>query len=183
MYIGPVKEEKDLHAILALQQQNLPRNINNAEVKTQGFVTVEHDIDLLREMNNAYPHTIARDGEYLAGYALVMLPQFRHRIPVLVPLFERFEQLTWHGRPVESTQWFLMGQVCVNKAYRGQGVFAAMYRDQQQRLAKDYELILTEISARNHRSLRAHEKVGFEVLEHYKADGETWVVVGLETLR
>ena len=78
-------------------------------------------------------------------------------------------------------RYILMGQVCVAKDYRGQGVFEGLYRKMQERMAPYFDLIVTEISERNARSLRAHEKVGFVEMTRFQApDGERWVVVGLD---
>ena len=45
----------------------------------------------------------------------------------------------------------------------------------------DYDFMVTEVAARNTRSLRAHERVGFETLRVYDdpETGEGWHVVGL----
>ena len=45
------KTALDLQQILALQKANLPNNLSEAEIQTQGFVTVSHDFDLLADMN------------------------------------------------------------------------------------------------------------------------------------
>ena len=172
--------EADLPAILRLQQVNLPKSISAQEAIEQGFLTVEHDLPLLRDMNNACAHTIAKTDSELAGYALSMTREFGDRIPILKPLFELIDQLSWNGRSVQNIPYILMGQVCVAKAHRGQGVFAGLYRHMQTRMAADFELIITEISTRNTRSIRAHQKVGFIDMHQYRApDGEEWVVVGL----
>lgn len=172
--------EADLPAILRLQQENLPNNISKQEAIEQGFLTVEHDLPLLRDMNKACAHTIAKDEVALAGYALSMTRSFDERIPILKPLFALVDQLSWQGRTVRDIPYILMGQVCVAKDYRGQGVFSGLYREMQRRMSKDFELIITEISTRNTRSIRAHQKVGFVHMHEYQApDGEEWVVVGL----
>ncbi|MEL6835080.1 MAG: GNAT family N-acetyltransferase [Bacteroidota bacterium] len=174
--------EADLPKILALQQANLPKAISAAEALEQGFLTVEHDLSLLGDMNDACAHTIAKAGDDLAGYVLSMTRDFSGRIPILVPLFELIDTLSWKGRSVLDVPYILMGQVCVAKAHRGQGVFKGLYREMQKRMAANFELIITEISTRNTRSIRAHQKVGFVDMHRYQApDGENWVVVGLET--
>jgi GNAT superfamily N-acetyltransferase len=176
------EKEQELLAILALQAANLPVSLSPEEVREQGFLTVKHTLDVLRIMNKPYAHTIAKDGDQLAGYALTMTNDFRGHVPILEPLFERLDGLKWDGRLLKDMDYVLMGQVCVAKAYRGQGVFAGLYEKMQERMAPYFELIVTEISGRNSRSLRAHEKVGFVDILHYTApDGEPWVIVGLPT--
>lgn len=175
------KTEKELEDILALQVLNLPGRISPEEALEQGFLTVVHELDLLREMNHPHPHTIAKAGDEVIGYALSMTEKVKERIPVLVPFMERIQQLEWAGQSISNFRFILMGQVCVAKDYRGQGIFAGLYRKMQERMAPDFDLIVTEISERNTRSLRAHEKVGFVEMTRFEApDGERWVIVGLD---
>jgi hypothetical protein len=177
-----VEKEQELLAILALQAANLPLSISPEEAREQGFLTVKHSLNILQTMNEPYAHTIAKDGDQLAGYALTMTNDFRGHLPILDPFFERLDGLKWNDRSLKSMDYVLMGQVCVAKAYRGQAVFAGLYQKMQERMAPHFELIVTEISGRNKRSLRAHEKVGFADILHYTApDGEPWVIVGLPT--
>jgi GNAT superfamily N-acetyltransferase len=169
----------DLADILALQAINLPGEISREEALEQGFVSIQHEPALLSAMNAPHPHVIARgaNGE-LAGYTLVMECRFRDKIPLLVPFFALLDGLHWGGRPLSDWRYFVMGQVCVAKGFRGQGVFAGLYQHLRRCMAPHYDLIITEISSRNTRSLRAHAKVGFETLHTYAtSDGEEWVVV------
>ncbi|MEM1216631.1 MAG: GNAT family N-acetyltransferase [Bacteroidota bacterium] len=176
-YRGATTEELPL--ILALQRQNLARAISPAEALAQGFVTVEHDLALLTAMNCPHAHTIATAADGLAGYALTMTADFRDRIPVLDPLFSRLDQLEWRGHTVGDLSYVVMGQVCVAKKYRGRGVFTDLYRTMAARMGPYFEVIITEISERNTRSLRAHAKVGFADIHRYTdPQGERWVVVG-----
>ena len=175
------KTEEDLEGVLALQALNLPGIISQEEALEQGFLTVVHELDLLRDMNSPYPHTIAKAGDQVVGFTLSMTEDFKERIPILIPFFERIRLLEWDGQPVTAFRYILMGQVCVAKNHRGQGVFEGLYRKMQERMAPYFDLILTEISERNTRSLRAHEKVGFVEMTRFQApDGERWVVVGLD---
>lgn len=176
---GPSTTDAHLEQIMALQKANLPKNISIQEAREQGFVTVDHDMETLRDMNAPYHHSTAWAGEELAGYALVMETRFRDRIPVLIPMFELLDGIPWRGKPLEEWRYFVMGQVCVAKPYRGQGIFQGLYLDMRSRLSAHFDLVVTEISSRNPRSIRAHEKVGFENIHEYVGpDGEHWVVVG-----
>ncbi len=172
------QSKEDLQGILSLQQANLEANITSEELASQGFVTVEHNYDLLSAMNDPYPHIIAKDAGMVVGYALVMLPAFGNSIPVLVPMFEQINTLVYENNKLAASKYFVMGQVCVGKGCRGKGVFAGLYEKMKVEMKNDFDYIITEISARNKRSLRAHEKVGFKTLKTYwSEEGEEWVVV------
>lgn len=174
------QHDGDLQAILALQAANQPRNIQTAELEAQGFVTVEHDLQLLRDMQASAPQVIAKAGSELAGYALVMLPSFADRIPILKPMFEVMSECNWQGKPLAMFRYFVMGQVCVAKNYRGMGVFDGLYEHMAAQYSHQYDLIVTEVSLRNGRSLAAHRRVGFLTLHQYTdPSGENWELICL----
>jgi hypothetical protein len=170
--------DEDLRQILALQRKNLEDSLDPAEVVEQGFVTVRHDFEILRDMNDAARHVVAVSGGEVVGYALAMAPAFETRIPILQPMFAMLRQLEYQGRPLESYPYFVMGQVCVAKPFRGSGAFAGMYEALRREHSGTFEMVITEIAQRNTRSIRAHAKVGFELLHRFRAeDGEVWDVV------
>ena len=173
------KTEDELRQIIALQQRNLPERLSEEEISKEGFVTVRHDLNLLRKMHETYPHAIAKDGDKVVGYALSMTKDFREYIPILVPMFAQIDQIIHKGKPLKATSYFVMGQICVDKDYRGKGIFPGMYHTLKAQMSADFELVVTEVAQRNTRSLRAHEKVGFVVLKEYTAeDAEAWAIIG-----
>ncbi|MBR9922302.1 MAG: GNAT family N-acetyltransferase [Bacteroidetes bacterium] len=169
----------DLKQIQALQQANIPESISGAELRQEGFVTARHDLSLLEAMNKPYPHIVVREEENIIGYTLVMLESFSDSLPVLVPMFERIRQLTYKDTPMESLTWFVMGQVCIKKGYRGQGLFVGLYQEMKRQMSGHFDCVLTQISRRNPRSIRAHEKAGFKTIHEYwdEAAQEDWVIV------
>ena len=179
MTITTVRSEADIQGILALQRANLRQNISAEVQLDQGFVTVEHDPAVLMRMNRAAPSVIAKDGEMVVGYCLTMLPEFRANIPELATLFAAIDTLLYAGRPVCKHTYYVMGQVCVADGYRGQQLFDRMYQHQRDTYGNRYRLLITDISEKNTRSLRAHARVGFQPLHsfHNPELDETWIVV------
>lgn len=170
---------KELQQILHLQQLNLPKSITEKERLEQGFVTVEHDFPLLSSMNASAPQIIATSGQQVVGYALVMLESFADQIPVLIPMFKKLSSLVYQGKSLQAYKYYVMGQVCIDKAFRGQGLFDGMYHEQRRQLSGHYDFVVTEVATRNTRSMRAHERVGFKTI-HIYADpdhGEEWAII------
>lgn len=170
--------DDEIHQLLALQQANLPQKITHEEAKEQGFVTVEHDFELMQAMNNAKAHVIAKDQDKIVGYCLVMLESFQDRIQVLQPMFEVFSHLSYQEKALLEYRFFVMGQVCIDKAYRGQGIFDGMYQALKKQYTQQFDFVVTEVATRNVRSDKAHRRVGFELLHRY-ADprGEEWDII------
>ena len=48
----------------------------------------------------------------------------------------------------------------------------------EQKYRDRFELLVTEVSLRNPRSLRVHERVGFEALHRYRDSMDDWVILG-----
>ncbi|MFT4758763.1 MAG: hypothetical protein ACI9XO_001480 [Paraglaciecola sp.] len=170
----------DLDQILILQKENRPKNLSPQEIKAQGFVTVEHDFRLLKRMNSPHPHIIAKADNQVVAYALVMLSELRDDIPVLVPMFEKIDKLMVEGQPMSDFSYVVMGQVCVAKTCRGQGVFGGLYQKMAEEMKGDFDYIITEIATRNTRSIRAHEREGFTTLLEFDDGVEDWAIVGLK---
>jgi hypothetical protein len=184
--IGVARGDDDLRQILALQAMNLPAALDPDELRAQGFVTLRHDLALLREMNEPWGHIIAKPSgsEEVVAYALVMLQQFRGRLPVLDPMFERLDRLEYRGRALAAYRWYVMGQICVAKAHRGRGLVEQLYAEHRRRMSADFDLMITEIDRANPRSVRAHEKAGFGVLCEFLSEaGNEWLVVGMDLRR
>jgi hypothetical protein len=175
-----VTEPSEVDLILALQAENHRDHVDAATAASDGFTSVRHDPAVLQAMNRAHPSAIAKSGRQLAGYCLMMAQEFRDEVPILRPMFALLEGLTWRGEALAaSARWFVMGQVCVARGFRGMGVFDGLYQQLRTVYAQQFNFTVTEISHRNPRSLRAHRRVGFETLHVYPdpATGEMWEVV------
>jgi L-amino acid N-acyltransferase YncA len=172
------KTHRDLEQILALQKQNLAAGLTAEQIASQGFVTVSHSFADLQKMNAIEEHVIAKDNDRVIAYILAMTARSRYDIPVLLPMFEMFEQIAWHNKKIAEYRYIVVGQVCVAEGYRGKGVFDACYAAYKDHFKNKYDFAITEIATRNQRSLNAHRRVGFETIHEYQApDGEDWSIV------
>jgi hypothetical protein len=176
LYATTVSTVKELEQILQLQQLYLRGQTSEAEEKEQGFLTVTHTFDLLQQMHQIEPSIVVKEDDVLAGYALVMPKECRNFIPILVPMFENFDRLSYQGKPINSYTFYVMGQICVAKSYRGRGVFDLLYHEHKKTLQHKYDFVLTEISTNNHRSLRAHSRVGFKTINIHTDETDEWAV-------
>jgi len=169
----------DLPGILCLQQANLPSTLDADEIKSQGFVTLVHTEPLLARMQQIEAHVIAKDQNEVIAYVLAMTAQSRADIPELESLFQQFEQVSYQGKVISQYQYLIVGQVCVAKAYRGQGVFDQSYQHYRDSYGARYDFAVTCIAAANTRSLRAHQKVGFQLIHQYKNGHQQdwWIVL------
>lgn len=178
-----VSNADEVRQIHELQAVNLPSVLTPDVMASQGFVTVRHDPAVLQRMNEAAPAIIAKDGDRVVAYALVMPREFASEVPILGPLFEMLDALSWRDALLrDQTRWFVMGQVCVAEGYRGLGIFDGLYRAMAEKYRDRYDFTVTEVAARNTRSLRAHTRAGFRTLKVYPdaTTGEKWHVIVLD---
>ena len=164
--------QEELEQIRTLQLQNSSQNITSEEKLQQGFVTVQHSLALLDQMNSSCPHIIATDDNTVMGFALVMLPDFRHEIVVLTPMFERIDELL----PKDKT-YVVMGQICIDKNYRKQGIFRGLYHFYREELQPQFDYLITEVATINIRSMQAHEAIGFKIIDTYLEAGIEWNII------
>ena len=165
---------EELNQILQLQQKNLKSVVPSDERDTDGFLTVEHDLSLLKKMNDACPHIIAIDGQQLVGYALCMHPKFADSIEILRPMYDEINKAI-----AEKDNYMVMGQVCVAKSHRSKGIFRGLYRTMLAKLPEGFDTIITEVDVKNSRSMKAHMAVGFRLLHTYFSLNQEWALIVL----
>lgn len=170
-----VSTSEELNQILELQKQNLKHLITEEQKKKEGFVTLQHDFDILKKMNDACAHCIAKQDDKVVGYALSMLQEFKNKIPLLVPMFKEIDStLKAQNR---SSNYIAMGQICIDKNVRGQGVFRGLYSYMAQQFKTNFDAIITEVDTKNKRSSNAHKAVGFKVIKNYTSNNQLWEVI------
>ena len=167
----------DLLQILTLQKQNLIRNISKEEMQSQGFVTVNHSLEILEKMHHLAPSVVIKGEDKVVAYALTMLCECRNLVPELESMFERFESLQLKKKPLNDYSFYVMGQICIDKAYRGQGLFDQLYQKHKEEYQSNFDFILTEVATRNLRSLNAHKRIGFETINTYRDELDEWEVI------
>lgn len=172
------KSDEELAGILTLQKSNLPQNLLENDIKTQGFVTVSHSLEDLKKLNDYEEHLIIKDNQKVIGYLLAMTNKSRNDIPVLIPMFEIFDKISYKEKLISEYNYIVVGQVCIGKDYRGIGLFDKSYEAYKNFFKEKYDFAITEISINNKRSMNAHKRVGFIELHRYKDRNDLdWSVV------
>lgn len=169
--------DRHFEQILALQRSNhigeLPPEVQDRE----GFVYTRHSVALLRRMAAELPQAIAVAEGAVVGYCLALPLSLRAEQPALAPMFDQFGGCAFGGRALSEVKFFVGGQVCVDRSYRGQGLLARLYEHVRVSAPPGYELCVTEIAVRNQVSLRAHARMGFETISRYSDGREEWDIV------
>jgi len=172
----PATLDEHFEQIIALQKQNLYTSLSAEKQSEQGFVFAEHTMELLKLMASHLPQIIALADGKVVGYTLAMAPTMKNDLPSLAPMFAEFEKCVYKGIPSPNYHFAVGGQVCVDENFRGIGLLSKLYNAAKEHSPVGYQLIVTEVSRRNTISLKAHQKMGFEVIHTYNGE-ELWDVI------
>ena len=151
-----VSNQSEIIGIRDLQALNLKQYITSEEAIDQGFLTASFTIEYLQAMNSASPAIIAKDGDKVVGYALVATKDIRNGHDLVEGLFDAIDKCEYNGKLLRDVNYVVVGQLCV---------------------AKEYTYLITDIAQANARSLKAHQKRGFQVINELMYGGFKWDIV------
>ena len=177
LYATEVTTVDELMQVHKMNQLYLRSNVSKQVQEEEGFVSWLYPVSLLQQMHNIAPSIIVKDDDRVIGYALVTPLETSSFHPDLKILIDNLETIDYKGKPLSSFSYYIMGQVCIDKEYRGKGIFGMLFQKHKEIYKDKYELLVTEISTKNLRSQRAHEKVGFTTTYTYKDALDEWNVV------
>jgi predicted GNAT superfamily acetyltransferase len=107
-----------------------------------------------------------------------MLPDFADHIEILKPMFHQFNTVLFQNKKLTKHRYFVMGQICIAKPFRGKGLFRGLYDRMKMQMQKDFDFVVTEVDKLNTRSLKAHYNIGFKNINEYESpDGKQWVIL------
>lgn len=177
MTIKTAQNDEELKGILDLQALNLKQNMTPEQRDREGFLTVQHNLPLLQTMNGVLGQVVAVEDGAIVGYALTLARSLEAEVPILQPLIHTVNGLEYNGRSLHEASYYILGQLCVAEAFRGKGVVKALYEMHRSQFSKDFDYCITSISRSNQRSLRAHLKVGFQVIHSFSDKTDDWDIV------
>ncbi len=175
--IRRVSTLQEIIGIKDLQALNLKKNLSAEDALTQGFLTAEYTLEYLQAMHDASPSIIAKDGNQIVGYALVATKSVRNGHDLMADLFNVIDTKYYNGKPLKEVNYVVVGQLCVALGYRGQGLVKLMYDYYRDCYASTYEYLITDVAQANTRSLNAHKKSGFIVIDTLEYGGVGWDIV------
>jgi ribosomal protein S18 acetylase RimI-like enzyme len=172
-----VSSPGEIIGIRDLQTLNLKQNITDEEAIDQGFLTAAYTIDYLHELNSVSPSIIAKDGNKVVGYALVATKDSRKGHDLIEGLFDAIDACEYNGKILKDVNYVVVGQLCVAKEYRAQGLVQKLYGHFRDCLSNEFTYLVTDVAQANVRSLKAHKKRGFQVINKLMYSGFGWDIV------
>ena len=172
-----VQSHEELQQISMLNKQNLRENLSDSERSAEGFLSWNYPFELLLQMHHLAPSIIVKDRTRVAGYALTTLREAGAFHPELEKMFQQISGLFYREKPILSWRFYCMGQICVHPDFRGLGLVPMLYAKHREVYRHRFDLLVTEISSANPRSMKAHLKAGFQKIYTYPDQNDEWNVV------
>ena len=174
----------DIPQIESLQKRYHVSFINEEE-KKNGFVTTLFTPEQLTELIEQEDGiSLACDGDKVVAYAMAGSWQFWSKWPLFQYMIADLPNTQYLGQTLTTENSYQYGPVCIDMAYRGQGVLQELFAHSARQMGRRYPILITFINHVNPRSYKAHtEKVGLEVIKNFSFNGNNYYELGYDTAR
>lgn len=154
------------------------------EDKKDGFVTTlfssEQFRSLIEEEDGLF---IARDGSKIIAYAMAASWEYWSAWPLFAYMIEDLPNTEYLGMSMNTKNSYQYGPICIDTAYRGQGVLEGLFEYHRQEMAKRYPVMLTFINQVNPRSYAAHSRIGLDTVKTFDFNGNHYYELGYDMSR
>ena len=153
------------------------------EDKKSGFVTTLFTREQLTELIEQEDGiSLACDGDKVVAYAMAGSWEFWSKWPLFQYMIADLENVTYLGQQLTTENSYQYGPVCIDMAYRGQGVLENLFAHSARRMSRRYPILITFINHLNPRSYTAHtKKVGLDVIKDFSFNGNNYYELGYDT--
>jgi len=170
--------EKDLSLVIKLQRANHYKSISDQDKTKEGFVSVETSLSTLKTIRKEIGVVVADLHGKIIGYEFPISLDQAKKIDLLKPFLTKILELNYGGKKLLEYQLVIEGQICVDKNYKGKGIAEKLHKKFVELLKNKFDLMVTEISDQNPRSLYVHKnKLGLQIINEYTAEGKNWYVL------
>ena len=153
------------------------------EDKKSGFVTTLFTREQLTELIEKEDGiSLACDGDKVVAYAMAGSWEFWSKWPLFQYMIADLENVTYLGQQLTTRNSYQYGPVCIDMAYRGQGVLENLFAHSARQMGRRYPILITFINHLNPRSFTAHtRKVGLDVIKDFSFNGNNYYELGYDT--
>ena len=178
--ITRIATEADINGIVELQSLNLYANLSSAELE-QGFVTTPITVEQIETILAQSGVFIAEAENKLVGYAFAGSWDFFSQWAIFPHMLSRLVLLEYKGIKLTTDNTFQYGPVCIARTLRGSGTFPQLFQTMRSNLAQQYPIGITFINKLNQRSLKAHIKLGLEIIDQFEFNNSSYYTLAFET--
>lgn len=156
----------DIEGLLALQKLNLYSELTKAQ-RTKGFVTTPFTIPQIEEiMEDNGVFVVEKNGQIIA-YAFAGTWKYFEQWAIFPFMAARLPDLSFNGGEITTANSFQYGPVCIDVQYRGKRILNTIFEAMRLHFVQKFPLSITFINKVNVISLRAHQKLGWEIVDEF----------------
>lgn len=171
--------KEDIEAIMQLQEKYHVSNLTEVEKQTKGFVTMKVTHEQFTHLtSNGGVFIAVTETNKLAAYALTSDWAYYGQWPIIQLMESLLRGFSLEKMAITTKNSFQYGPVCIDEAYRGQGILGQLFTAIQSVYAGDYMFAITFINKQNERSMRAHARqTPLSIVGDFKFnDNEYWAL-------
>ncbi|VEB36446.1 GNAT family acetyltransferase [Legionella sainthelensi] len=171
----------DFEQIVTLQNRNLASVLTPTE-KTDGYLSGAFSLDQLKAMDQDICVFICKDKDRVCGYICVGSVEYNKNVPLVASMLDYFPHIIYQERLLSTYNIAISGPVCIDKDYRGQGIFFNLYNELSEFLVRErpeLDLYAVLVSTQNLRSINAHKKLGMESVGKFSFDNNDYLILVL----
>ena len=146
---------EDYPAIVRLNEANFIGNLT-AEERRDGFLSAIFTEQQVAAMADDLGITVAVVDAGIGGFLCAFRNEFAHGSAVVAQMIASYEGMEFQGRSLSSYYSYVYGPVCIDPAFRRQGLLRGLFQAQKKELAGKFEVGVALVSRDNPHSLDAH---------------------------
>ena len=176
-----VEKIEDFQQIVELQNKNLRSTLSDSE-QENGFLSAAFSIEHFQEMNDDLCVVACFDNERICGYLAAGSIEFKKKFPLVAGMIDCFSKISYKNKSLINYQSFISGPICIDKNYRGMGIFEKLIASTLNFLLQQSnspDLMTAFISSNNLRSTNAHKKIGMEVVGEFTFNNQTYLILAM----
>lgn len=172
---------EDIPEVSKLQARYHVDTINDKD-RPDGFVTTlftEKQFKELIEKENGL--ALACDGDEIIGYAMAGSWEYWSAWPLFQHMIKDLPSTEYMGEVLTTENSYQYGPIAIHTDYRGSDVFPDLFDFSRTQMMERYPILITFVNQINPRSVRAHEKLGLDLIKEFEFNDNQYYELGYDT--
>ena len=165
----------DIASVLALHRKYHISTIAEVD-KSDGFISSSFNEKQLEELiERERGLTVAIANEKVVAYVMAASWHFWSTWPIQSYMISMLGKYEFCGQVLSVDNSYQYGPICVDKEFRGTGLFEEIFKFSLAEMASRYPFLVTFINRLNPRSYHAHtKKIGLSVLGEFSCNSNNY---------
>ncbi|MGD1918143.1 MAG: GNAT family acetyltransferase [Pleurocapsa sp.] len=178
--IARLATESDIDGILQLQALNLYKNLSKSELDW-GFVTTPITKNQITNAIALQGVFILENNREITGYVFAADWNYFSQWNIFPYMVSRFPKLQFNDKAITVDNSFQYGPVCIAKALRGSDALLRLFETMRSNMVDRFPIGATFIHQSNLRSLYAHKKLNFQIIDEFEFNNNSYYILAFLT--